>query len=400
MVGKIRFKRVLVFAISALVSQQALSLDPANTQLGSVYIEPTLDIEVRNDDNLYRNQDIEISDTVAVVRPVIQAWLQNNNNSYALIYELESGNYSKESDNDYTDNKLNLDIHQELNSKNVIDIYAEYDDAHEDRGTGLTEGDLGLLIDKPVEFQATKLGGIYSLGNRLGKGRLELEAQTRDIEYQNYREQTQYRDRQDDMLRATLYYKVAPKTDALLEVRGTRTDYKIDPVGGAGSLDSKETVYLVGLSWFATAKTTGSVKVGGYRRDYEDNDRGAYDGFHWEADVTWKPRTYSEIVARMARKSYETNSLGDFVNTDEYSLGWNHDWNARLSHDLILRLSKDTYEGTTRRDDRFDTELRFNYAFRRWFDIGAGYRYFDRDTTADGFNYQRNLWFLDVRLSL
>lgn len=63
---------------------------------------------------------------------------------------------------------------------------------HEDRGTGLSEG-VAELIDEPVEFGRRTVGADYMLGNRGSRGRLLLEAKYRDREYQNFREDTQFR---------------------------------------------------------------------------------------------------------------------------------------------------------------------------------------------------------------
>jgi hypothetical protein len=401
MLNKIIFKSAIPAGIAAaLASATAFAVEPANLQLGSVYVTPTLDVQGAYVDNLFRTKDNEKDTWQTITTPRVEAWLQSGVNTYALSYQAVDYRYYSSSDDNYVDQEVGLDIHHEFNAKNSVNVFAQYYDGHEERGTGLTDG-FSQIIDEPVEYERTTAGGDYTFGNLESKGRLNLAAKTEAYDYQNFRDVTQYRDRDTNTMAGTFFWRVGAKTDALLEVRYIENEYnKTNSDNIFGSLDSEEYNYLVGMSWDATSTVTGSAKVGSYDRSYSSSARQDDDGFQWEVDLTYKPRTYSSIQLETSRFSRETNGLGDSINTEELKLGWDHDWSGRSSTRVGVRAAQEDYSGTNRNDDRIDVEASYNYAAKRWIDLGMGIRYEDRDSNENFFDYTRNYYFAEVKLSL
>ena len=149
-----------------------------------------------------------------------------------------------------------------------------------------------------------------------------------------------------------------------------------------------------------TAKTSGSIKVGQYDREYDSIARDEDDGFSWEVDVFYKPRTYSIWNFETRRFSQETNGRGDAIDTHEYAVRWDHDWSGRTSTHFEVIRSEEDYTGSFRADDLWYLEAKYKYSFRRWFDLSGGYRYEDRDTDEENFDYDRNTFFIEAELSL
>jgi len=386
--------------VLALISTPTLAVDPANLQAGPVYFTPTLAVEGGYVDNLFRSEKNEKDTWQTVITPRLEAWLQNGVNTYALSYQAVDYRYYSSKDDDYTDQQVGLDIHHEFTAKNTVNAFAQYYDGHEERGTGLTDG-FGQIIDTPIEYERTTVGGDYTYGNLNSKGRLKLEAKTEEYDYQNFRNATQYRDRDEDTLNGTFFWAVGAKTDALLQVRYIDNEYgKTNLDNPFGSLSSEELNYLVGVSWDATARVSGSAKIGVYDRSYDSSAREDDDGFQWEVDLTYRPRTYSSIKLETSRFSQETNGLGDAINTEELKLAWDHNWSGRSSTYLGVRLASEDYSGTNREDDRVDLEAKYNFAPKRWLDLGLGVRYEDRSSDLDFFEYTRSYYFVEAKLSL
>ena len=391
-----------VFCVLGTMSTpSAMALEPTNLQAGPFFFTPTLDLEAYYTDNLWLTDSRKKDTWVGVLTPRLQTWLQDGVNTYSLILELEDSTYENSSDDDFTDYTAKLDIHHEFNSKNVVNVLGEYYDGHEERGTGLIEGDLSFATDKPVEYTRATIGGDYTYGNRASKGRVKLAGKTADYEYDNFRNFTRYRDYTENTFGGTFFWKVAPRTDALVEVRYIDNDYdETNPSDPAGSYNSEEMNYLVGVEWDATAKTTSHIKVGMYDREYDFGARSDDDGFTWEVGVEWKPRTYSILDLQTRRFTQETNGLGDAINTEEYALGWKHHWNQRARTSLRGLYYTEDYQGSSREDHNYVAEARYDYEYRRWLDLGAGYRYEDRDSDINRFSYTANIFFLEAKLSL
>lgn len=387
----------------ALFPAGASAVEPADIRLGPIYLAPTLDTEARYEDNLFRTEKNEKDTWVAEVAPRIQAWVQNGPNTYSLGYKLTNSTYASSHADDFTDHLVNLDLHHEFNARNVANVFGEYYDGHEERGTGLSEGGISRLIDKPVEYDRATLGGDYTFGSRESRGRLKLAAKTDTYEYQNFRHFTQYRDRDQDTLSGIFFWQVAAKTDLVFEVRAITNEYDAtNPDDAFGTYDSEELLYLGGLSWDATATISGIIKLGVYDRQYDSSFRRDDDGFSWEVDLQYKPRTYSKFDFSTRRFSQETNGLGNSINTDEYSADWRHDWNSRSRTAVSLLYANDDYTGdnTQRDDERFAAEASYKLAVRRWFDLGLGYRYENRDSNLHNFSYSQNVYFISADFSL
>ena len=395
------FLAAVVCASGTLTVPSALALEPTSLSAGPVFFTPTLDVKTYYTDNLWLTDQREKDTWVGIVTPRLQTWLQDGLNTYSLIFELEDSTYENSGDDDFTDYTTRLDLHHEFNVRNVLNVTGEYYDGHEDRGTGLIEGDLVFATDEPVEYTRTSAGGDYTYGSRDAHGRVRLAAKTTDYQYDNYRDFTRYRDYNQDVYDGTFFWSVAPRTDLLLEARAIDNDYdETDPADAAGTLNSDEMNYLLGVAWDATAKTVGHVKLGIYDREYDSGARSDVDGFTWEVGVTWKPRTYSILDLQTRRHTQETNGLGNAIDTQDLSLGWNHHWNQRAQTTLRVLYSNEDYQGASREDDNYAAEARYDYEYRRWLDLGAGYRYEDRDSDISSYSYDANIIFFEAKLSL
>lgn len=392
---------VLVVSLCLFGHRAALAAEPANLRLGPLFITPTVDLEGFYTDNLLRTNEDETDTWAAVLTPRVELWVPNGPSDYSLTFEIEDSTYENSSDDDFTDYTTNLDIHQEFNARNAVNVFGEYYDGHEQRGTGFIEGDLSLVTDKPVEYELTTAGSDYTYGSSQSKGRVKLAGKTVNYQYQNYRDFTRYYDRDENTLAGTFYWKVAPRTDALIEARAIENDYdETDPLDPAGDLSSDEINYLLGVEWSATAKSAGHVKLGMYDREYDSGARQDDDGFLWEVGVQYRPRSYATFNLDTRRFNRETNGLGNAINTQEVTVAWKQEWSDRSSTALKLGYSNDDYKGAEREDDNYGVEARYDYAFRRWFDLGAGYRYRDRDSDFEFFSYTENVFFLEAKLSL
>jgi hypothetical protein len=398
-----QFALAVVLVGQWVIVPAAYAVDPAHFKAGPVYVAPTFSGELRYIDNLLRSPEPTIQTWGTVLKPKLQTWLQDGFNTYSLSYELLDYTYFDSSEDDATDHKLDLDIHQEINARNKLKLYAKYYELHEERGTGLSEGAIAQELDEPVEFDYLRFGGEYSLGNERSDGLLELEARFEEIEYQNFRDVTAFRDRDTTELRGTFYYRAGARTKALMELRRIEQNYKtdyIDPDFGVSKLDSTEYIGVVGMSWMATAKTSGKIKLGGFRRDYRDSAHDDDSGFHWEADLIWNPRTYSTLHLGTRRLSRETNGEGDYVDTAEFQADWKHLWSHRTSSRISFKYADEEYVGSSRDDDIYRAGASLGSSVRRWVDLEVGYRYEKRSSSAQSLSFDRNVFFLGVRMSL
>ncbi len=399
----LRGKHLITAAVLSgfYVSSPAIDKDEGEIQIGPVTAYPSLKIITRHDDNLYSSKTNKESTLIGVIEPKIQLLLEDNVKTLTLDYSLEAGFHQDSSQDDYTD-QYSLGVFEyHPTTKLKIATRLEYLDEHDPRGTARTEGVGGInpLNLDPDEWHSYGVGGLLSYGSPNATGRIELESSLVAKEYDNNRQFTFVRDRNDFNLRGTFYYKIRPKTRLLFEVNQTIFEYDKNFVGEP-SLDSTNRNYLFGATWDRTYKTTGYLKLGYTEKDFDSDLRNDTGSFKWETGTRWRPRTYSTVDISTERRQDETNGIGDSIDVGEFKVSWDHEWRDRISSTVGFVFGEDDYTSTVREDTRFNTGLKINYDWRRWAKMGAGYLYEERDSNVDIFDYERNLFEFRVNLTL
>ncbi|MYM65126.1 outer membrane beta-barrel protein [Pseudomaricurvus sp. HS19] len=397
-------RSLLAVAVSASASG-AMALDPAPVKAGVFEIVPTLALEQRYDDNIFSQPTDEQESWVTVLTPSVEATADLDTVELSALYEHSSGLYEASSDDNYSDNRVEAGVSWELNHRNQFDLTASYFDGHEDRGTGFTQGAAAGAIEEPDTYDEVAVDGKYTYGSETSKGRLELAVGSYEKQYTNHRDLTRGRDRDALKASGTFFWRVGGKTDLLAEVRQADNDYVYDPAEVTGSydtLDNTSTKYFVGVTWEATGKTTGSVKVGQGKKNFDDADRDDFSGASWEVGVTWQPKEYSALSVNTAREDRETDGAGNFIDAKTYGVNWQHGWTDRFTSTLFYSFDDSTYEGDAsgREDETTTYGLRVDYSMRRWLDLGLSITETNKDSNFGQFEYDREQVALHATISL
>jgi polysaccharide biosynthesis protein VpsM len=397
-------------AILCLFSQPQLGLAAASTSgpavinAGPVVITPTLGSEFKHRSNIYLQEEDETESWIFLLRPVIKARAQDRENYYEVGYEGEAAWYDedqKDNRNDYFDHTLTADAFILYDEFWTFTAFGSYAFLHEDRGTGLTEGSIGEAVTEPVEYEQGDIGGSVEYGSQRGNGRLKFDASYMDRTYQNFRQLTRTRDRDETDLGLTFFYPIATRTDLF-----TRYNYKDirypNTFENLPALDSQEHSLTGGLEWEITPNTTSSAEAGYLKKKFDDPGRNDYTGLTWKVDLQMQLREQDFVVITGSRGSQETNLQGDFIRREELAADWTHDWSDRVNTTLRGSVGNDKYEGSQngRVDDVYSLSLRADYEFRRWANLYTSYSWDEKDSNIVGLSYTDYTFILGVDLSL
>jgi hypothetical protein len=355
---------------------------------------PSLGITAGYDDNLTLSRRDEVSSSVLRVEPGLRLEGGDARSRVVASYEADFARYAQSSRDNYVDQRLAAAWYYNPVLRHAFALDASFGLDHDQRGTAAREGDLGLLELDPDRFRRTDVGGKYTFGSAGARGRLEVNANVGETNYRNNRELTQFRDRTDDFLAGAFFWRLAPKTSALLRVEYGGFDYD------RATLDSDEVHYYAGVEFDATARTTGSLMVGGMRKHFDDPTREDFSGASWRANVEWRPRSYSIFTVTTGRETDETNGYGDFILRRDVTFGWAHNWNARFRTTVDLGMAREEQRPTTREDQFTYFGIGADYVMRRWLRFGASWRGYQRDSDVGEFDYDRNVYLLSAEISL
>lgn len=359
-----------------------------------------LSADLRYDDNIYLAEAGAVDSTILEAVPFVRATLYNKGNTYQAGYRLNHAEYFDASDDSYDDHELLADINHRFTARQAVAVNAAYRLLTEERGTGFSE-EPNPVVDGPDDYVQKEFGFKYLLGMPSADLRFELSAAREMLDYDSsYVGDT--RDYQADTLGAQARYRLGGRSDLILEYVKLDVTYDNTPLDSDGQpldLDSSEDQIMAGIGWEMTAKTRGEVKVGHSARDYSTEDFSTSD-FHWEAEVEWRPKSYSGVTLRAARSSQETNGAGLFVNSKTYDIAWNHGWTGSLTSEIGGGVITDQYEASERTDDRVFMGAGLGYDYATWLNFMLGYRYQENDSNVILVNYEQNVLYLKVAVEL
>ncbi|NVK57490.1 MAG: outer membrane beta-barrel protein [Alteromonadaceae bacterium] len=394
-------KLYLAAAVSGvLIGSNANAQDAAGIDLGGFQLFPTLAVDMTHDSNVTRADENEIDSWKRTIVPQLTLINNYGANQIQFGYKMTRADYLSSSADDFTDHLLSASAALELNSRNRLNVYAQYDDGHDDRGTSFTMGN-GRSIDSVDTYKNASANAVYSYGAMTAKGRFDFSAGYSTVDYDIDTEAYRSRDLDRVDLGSTFYYRVMPATDLTFDVTyaDVTYDFALDPTQ---PLDSTETRALIGMQWESTAQTTGYAKIGYRNKDFEAAGREEFNGVDWRVGVTWEPLTYSTVDFSAYTNTNETNGEGDFIETNTFLASWDHQWLERTSTTVNASYSTDTYTGagSSREDKNTTVGMFVNYQMQRWLLIQTGYTFDQRDSNRDNIDFDRNLFSVSATVSL
>lgn len=360
---------------------------------------PAIKISTRHDDNIFlRDHDFVKSSWITELAPSLKLEAREGTDYYSAQYTIKAGRYHSSRDDDYVDHLLEFDTHTEFNHRNKLDLAFDYLRLHETRGSGISDG-TSTVNRTPDEFRDSFLKGQYTYGGDEAKGRIKVEASYLDKDYTNHRDRTRVFDREEDAIGGTFYYRIMPKTSLLFETKYKDISYDNKPLSAA-KLDSDEALYQVGVTWEATAKTTGTAQVGKTYKDFDSSRRKDRNFTSWELGVEYSPLTYSVFDISAQRYPTETKGTGSFVEVKEFAVSWQHAWSEKLSSAVQTSFINEDYIDSIRNDDLEYYGISADYQFRYGVGFGISYNYSSRDSNISNSDYHDRIFMLSVKLGM
>jgi hypothetical protein len=391
-----RLAIALLLASSAAVQAQEASPSEeteAGVSIGGFGFTPTLGLSFGYDDNITLADGDEVGSTFWEIAPALRVVGGSERSQLTAEWSANVGRYADSPLDDYDDQRISLAWDYNPKLRHALGIDASYAWLHDRRGTAAREGDLGQLPVDVDEYNRSELGGYYRFGAPGARGRLEFDARYGNTDYTNNELFTSSRNRDDTFYSGSFFWRVAPKTSALVRAEYGTFDYD------EATLDGTETHLFLGVELDATARTSGRIMFGQARKSFDDPLREDYSGTSWRAGITWKPRSYSIFDFSTGRDTDETNGDGDYILREDFTAGWAHNWNERFRTTVDAGVAQEEHRPSPRSDDVRFVGLSADYLFRPWLRFGASVKRYDRDSNIADLDYLRNVWMLSAEFT-
>ncbi|WP_420935745.1 outer membrane beta-barrel protein [Alteromonas sp. A081] len=395
---------IVLSAVCAAAPINVNAQEAGRIEVGQFDFVPILNSSISYVDNVSRvsDDDPKIFSWRSVISPEVIAATEINGNPVQLGYRLERGVYFSSSNDDYTDHFLEASTEIDINSRNRFNILAQYEDGHEDRGSGFSIG-FGQDLTTPDTYKSSLVGVNYKFGSITSNAGLAFRANRSTLEYDRTEDQYLIRNRAVNVVGAEFNYDISPSVSLVLDL--TRSSINYDEQLLLDPLDSDETRLLVGVRWENTAATTGYAKVGYKEKEFDAQARDTFYGTDWEVGVEWQPLTYSTFDFSTSATTNETNGEGSLIRSRLYRASWNHNWLERLSTSFGVVIIDDEYilDGAVlanRTDDVTRYNAALNYNAQRWLSFSLFYNINKRDSNREIIGYDQRVLGVSAEVTL
>ena len=391
-----QLRRIMFLSVGLIFSSDSWSADrisPNGVEYAGITLFPELTVIQGWDNNLLRQTDNGIETFYTLLKPSVDVRAGSGSQQYKLGYRLDTGWYEASDNDNYLDHFLYGQALWSMDHRNAIGLALDYAATHEDRGTGVSQGSRANDFDDVVEFNESDIQLNYTLGSDESAGRLRFSLGWLAKDYTNFSSITRQRDRETFTSRINFLWRLG-RTGIVFVAEHKDINYTNDPVKTEGQpdrLDSQQLKLLAGLRWDLTGKTSGNIKLGSVNRNFDDKDREKFSEISWEAEVNWLPVSYSKFIASFARTEQESDAEGSFIDSQNVTVRWLHEWSNDLSSKTRFSIIEDDYidDPNQRKDDRLLAAAELNYQLNYWLQIGLAATWLDKDSTIDGLDFTR-----------
>lgn len=212
-----------------------------------------------------------------------------------------------------------------------------------------------------------------------------------------------FKERSDNAFDLYGYYNFSMKTSFF--VQGKFVDVAYDT---ATYNDNQQYFVYGGMKWDTTEKVSLMAKAGYQDKQYDNNDetvarRGDYTGLALDVQAVYKITEKSKVTLDMYRANEETDStLAADKTVLGAKVGYNQKFTEKISGSLFASYEDAEYTQLVARDRDDSTFLvrpAAQYLFKEWLMAELSYKYEQRDSTDNLFDFETNTFLANVKVA-
>ena len=169
------------FVSPALAYTQDPERGPPTLVRGAFTLESSLGIEALHDSNIFQSSTDVQSSQIWKLAPSLLIRFEPARSRLEFGYKGDYGWYDRSSHDDYVDHALQAGAYLLLGERSGLDLVASYDDAHENRGSGLSVGiepASGAFPQDPDRYTTGQYLARYTYGVSHTRAFVVLESST------------------------------------------------------------------------------------------------------------------------------------------------------------------------------------------------------------------------------
>lgn len=370
---------------------------PLGFVLGNMLWLPTLTVEQHYNDNILAAPNNETGDLITVINPAVRAEIIDSEHGLAIDLAYEARQFWEETDENEQNFLAGIKGHIQGETLRVP-YQVRYSVDHEDRRDDLTR----QLPDNPIETGEI----LAETGVQLDKGPFGFLVMGRFLQ-EKFDDGTtpagalvvrHDADRESWVGEGQVSYAMAPSYKfSLGALYGTR-EYELQNYQGGGFngayRDSKYTAGWAGLNVDFEGILYGDLKLGYENRDYDSNTIEDLGNILANAELGWNFTNTSSLIFGFDRGHFEDDEVIDPILRTRTSLTYQQ----KLWDKVVVGMGGEweqlDFEGSGREDETILVRALIDYLLSNNITLGGEYNFSTRDSSATGFDYDRNVWLL------
>jgi hypothetical protein len=396
------------FLIPSPLWAQITGPGTGNIKAGPVEIHPFVELTETYSDNIYYNYGglKKESDFISTLSPGIRLILPVKTHSFQLDYRADANWYSKHSETNYTNQigggLIKLEFPGGLNF-NFSDYFTHAVIPRKAKETPGISGAADPYREIPYNGNDFNAMVKYRFLDRWA-----LQARYNNYDYRYTRDYDKDGNYNRNTFGGSLYYRLTPKIDALLDYNFFTMDYKT-----ANNNDNTNHSTYLGISFDPTARLNGYLKLGWSMKNYKqylanrDNSLSAPSAL---INLNYNLSPYHIFTLRgnwVIEEDVTTNA--PFITTD-FSLGYRHIliWYEKISLNTNIGYGTIKFKGQTtdvdgtikKRDDKkWYGGAGIGYAPQSWLSFSLNYIYTNNDSNFINYHYNENKMYLKASIA-
>lgn len=358
-------------------------LSPLNLHAGGLKVNPFISLSQTFSDNAtYVPADAKQSDSITAIMPGVRLQLPFQAHSADMQYYSVVSRYEKFTEENTIDHHLSAAVDFKVKDRYELKFSDRFEAGHEPLSSSPT-GSTEEFKTNTAAFMAAYLPA-ESVKVQLDYGRSSWRFDTSD-----------FRDREEDQLAGTVFYRVLPGTSVFIEYDLKNIAYAEDTLG----LDSTVGALQAGLTWDISARSKGTVKAGIARKDFSSSTRNGGTVKVGSADVRHAFSTGTTVVLTAERSMNEPNlpDIAYFMTTGAY---------AELTQRFLKKWAvvlrgafvQDLYFIRTDRTALSGAGLK--YQAKDWLELAVDYNLRERNSTIPANKYEEHSSIILMNVSL
>lgn len=374
-------------------------LDPLGIRAGDFNFFPVATLSDSYNDNIMSSDGGEISDNIVELK--LKGTLKSDWSLHflKLAGDVKIGRYVDNPDENYEDYNFTTDGRYDFSTDFNVTGGANILIGHEGRSSADDAGGI-----KPTQYRKFTIdGGVennfkpYSIKGGFVIDKYDYDDVTTSAGEVNNDD----RDRMEAVADIRGGYEFTPQSKAFVRIEINRRNYR-DALDDSGyNRDSNGFEVSGGLSFDLTGITFGNVFAGYRVQSFKDESLKRAKGPSAGLDITWNATTITTVTGSIERTVEETTSTGaSGVFRTKSTLSIDHELLRNMIVNGKLKYTTNNYVGISRKDKEPSLEFGVDYKLFRNLYSRFNYNYSKRDSTADGSDYRKHIYKIQISIQL